>query len=76
MLPDLPVFQPQDVSMLSHLTLVALVSMAISNALAPKFALGGHGINIAFFGAMTCLMTGFNKFLIPPIASRVMLPSG
>ena len=74
MLPDLPVFQPQDVTMLSYLTLVALISMTISNALAPKFALGGHVINVAFFGALTCLMTGFNMFLIPPIAAKVMLP--
>ena len=75
LLPDLPVFQPHDISMLSHLTLVALVSMTISNALAPKFALGGHPIIVALFGAITCIMTGFNMFLIPPIASRVMLPS-
>ena len=74
MLPALLVFQSHDITMLSYLTGVALVSMTISNALAPKFALGGHGINVAFFVAITCLMTGFNMFLIPPIASAVMLP--
>jgi flagellar protein FlaJ len=76
LLPSLPVFQPHDMSTLSLLTLVALISMTISNALAPKFAMGGHYTNVAFFGAITCIMTGFNMFAIPPIASSVMLPAG
>jgi archaellum biogenesis protein FlaJ (TadC family) len=50
--------------------------MTISNALAPKFALGGHYTIVAFFGSITCVMTGFNMFLIPPVASSVMLPTG
>ena len=41
LLPSLPVFQAHDMSTLSLLTIVALLSMTISNALAPKFALGG-----------------------------------
>ena len=60
--------------MLTVLTLVALMSMAISNALAPKFAMGGHVITLALFGGLTCVMTGFNMMVIPPIAVRVMLP--
>ena len=76
LLPSLPVFQHHDISMLSTLTLVALISMTISNSLAPKFSMGGHATLVAFFGAITCIMTGFNMFLIPPIAASVMLPSG
>lgn len=75
LLPSLPVFQPQDISMLSTLTIVALMSMTISNALAPKFALGGHVINVALFGGLTCIMTGFNMMVIPPVAVRVMMPN-
>ena len=41
MLPALPIFQPQDMSLMSTVTMVALLSMTLSNALAPKFALGG-----------------------------------
>ena len=74
LLPALPVFQEHDIGMLSFLTMIALVSMTVSNTLTPKFALGGHSINIALFGGISCLMTGFNMFLIPPIASAVMLP--
>ena len=74
LLPSLPVFQSHDMSMLTNLTMVALISMTISNALAPKLALGGHAINVAFYGAVTCIMTGVNMFVIPPIAKSVMLP--
>ena len=74
LLPPLPIFQDQDIGMLTVLTLVALMSMAISNALAPKFAMGGHVITLALFGGLTCVMTGFNMMVIPPIAVRVMLP--
>ena len=74
LLPPLPIFQDQDIGMLTVLTLVALMSMAISNALAPKFAMGGHVITLALFGELTCGMTGFNMMVIPPIAVRVMLP--
>lgn len=75
LLPALPVFQVHDMSMLSMLTLVALVSMTISNSLSPKFAMGGHPILAAFFGGITCVMTGFNMFIIPPIAASILLPT-
>ena len=74
-LPSLPVFQPQNISMLYYLTVAAVISMTISNALAPKFALGGHLTTVAFFGSITCVMSGLNMLVIPPIAASVMLPS-
>ena len=52
LLPPLPIFQDQDIGMLTVLTLVALMSMTISNALAPKFAMGGHVITLALFGGL------------------------
>ena len=75
LLPALPVFQAQNISLLSYLTLTALISMTISNAFAPKFALGGHFTIVAFFGSITCIMSGLNMLIIPPVAERVMLPS-
>ena len=74
LLPSLPVFQPQDLGLLSILTMVALISMTISNSLTPKFALGGHALVAAFFGGITLLMTGFNLLLIPPVAAKILLP--
>ena len=75
LLPSLPVFQAHDITMLSVLTIVALISMTLSNSLAPKFAMGGHPIVAALFGGITCVMTGFNMLVIPPIASSIMLPT-
>ena len=76
LLPPLPVFQSQDMSSLALITTVALVSMTIANALSPKFALGGSPLLMALFGSITCLMTGFNMLVIPPIARSVLLPPG
>ncbi|MCI0792541.1 MAG: hypothetical protein J4O03_03660, partial [Chloroflexi bacterium] len=70
----LPVFQQQDLGLLSNMTTVALMSMTIGNALTPKFALGGHPLNTALFGAITFLMTAFNMLIIPSIAGGVLLP--
>ena len=75
LLPELPVFQPHDMGLMSQVTLIALLSMTISNTLAPKFALGGHGLITCFFGSITCIMSGFNMLVIPPIAASVMLPN-
>ena len=71
-MPALPVFQGQDMGLLNLVTLAALVAMTISNALAPSFALGGHPLNGALYGGMTCVMTGLNLVLIPPIASQIL----
>ena len=72
-LPALPVFQPHNMTMITVLTMCALVAYTISNALAPKFAKGGHPLNIAGFGAITCILTGFNLVIVPPIASGILL---
>ena len=69
---SLPVFRGQDLTLMGYLTLATLISMTISNALAPKVALGGHPLNAALYGAITCLMTGFNMLIIPPVASGIL----
>jgi archaellum biogenesis protein FlaJ (TadC family) len=58
--------------MLNMLITGTLISMTISNALAPKFALGGHPLSTALFGGITCLMTGANMLLIPPVAANLL----
>ena len=72
-LPAIPVFQPQNMDMISALTISALLAYTVSNALAPKFAKGGHPFLICSFGAITCLMTGFNMLIIPPLAEGILL---
>jgi archaellum biogenesis protein FlaJ (TadC family) len=51
----------------------ALLAYTISNALAPKFAKGGHLFLIATFGSITCIMTGFNMLVVPIVAGRILL---
>ncbi len=75
-LPELPIFQSQDMGPITALTIIALLSYTVANALAPKFAKGGHPLLICFFGGITCFMTGFNLWLIPPLASGILLGAG
>lgn len=71
--PDLPVFQQQDMGLVSQLVLGTVAMLTISNSLAPKFALGGHSLVAAFYGSIMCIITGINLTLIPPIAARLLL---
>ena len=74
LLPELPVFQSQDMGALSLITTVALISLTIANGLSPKFAMGGSRLLICMFASITCLMTGINMLFIPPIAASILLP--
>ncbi|MBC8280030.1 MAG: hypothetical protein H8E48_04515 [Chloroflexi bacterium] len=74
LLPPLPVFQSQDMSSLSMITTVALLSLTVANALSPKFAMGGSKLLMSLFGSITCLMTGLNMLIIPTIARTILLP--
>lgn len=71
-MPALPFFEPQDMTMITYLTMSALIAYTISNSLAPKFAKGGHPLNIATFGFITCIMTGFNLLMVPIVASGIL----
>ena len=71
-MPSLPVFQGQDMGLMNLVTLGALLTMTISNALAPAFALGGHPLSAALYGGLTSVMTGLNLLLIPPIAGSLL----
>jgi archaellum biogenesis protein FlaJ (TadC family) len=75
-LPAIPVFQPQNLDMISYLTLAALLAYTVSNALAPKVAKGGHPFLICTYGALTCIMTGLNMMFIPPVAGGILLNAG
>jgi archaellum biogenesis protein FlaJ (TadC family) len=71
-MPDLPVFQPSDLSMVGYLILAVVIAMTIANSFAPHFATGGHPIRIVFYGSFMCVMSGVALLLIPPVASIVL----
>ena len=72
--PNLPVFQPKDMTQTQMLTLAAVFVLTVANSLAAKFALGGHSLNIATYGSIMCTVSGINLMLIPPVAQGLMAP--
>jgi archaeal flagellar protein FlaJ len=75
-LPAIPVFQPQNLEIINYLTIAAVIAYTAANALAPKVAKGGHPYLVCTFGAITCIMTGFNMLVIPPVASGLLINAG
>ena len=71
-LPALPVFQTQDLGMISVLTMIAVIILTVSNTLAAKWATGGHSLMLAFYGSIMCCLSGVNLLLIPPISHSVL----
>ena len=72
-MPALPIFQHQDLELMSKLVLGTVAVLTLSNSLAPKFAVGGHTINTVFYGSIMCVMTGINLVLIPPVAASLLI---
>ena len=54
------------------LTLGAVLVLTVANSLAPKFATGGHSLQLLFYGSIMCTITGMNLLLIPPIAQGLL----
>ena len=71
--PDLPIFQPKDMSQAAVLTMIAVVVLTISNSLAPHFATGGHALKLVFYVSLMCVISGLNLILIPPIAAKLLV---
>ena len=71
-IPNLPAFQPKDMGQSTMLTLGAVVVLTITNTLAPKFATGGHNLQLAFYGSIMCIVSGVSLVLIPNIAGRLL----
>ena len=72
-MPNLPVFQPSDITETTVLTMGAVIVLTIANTLAPKFATGGHHLKLAFYGSIMCTLSGLNLILIPPVASSLIV---
>ena len=71
-IPDLPIFQSQDLGLVSHIVVGTVLLLAAANSLAPKFAMGGHSLNVAFYASIMCILTGTNLLLIPPLAASIL----
>ena len=56
---------PADVDQDGH------VDLTVANALSPKFAAGGNNLKLAQTFSLTCLISGFNFLVIPPVATAL-----
>ena len=71
-IPNMAVFQAQDMSETATLTLGAVFVLTIANALAAQFATGGHPLKLLFFGGILTIISGLNLLLIPPVAQGLL----
>jgi len=67
----LDMFQTQDLGTTTAVVTFVVLVLTVANALAPKFAAGGHYLKLAQSFAITCLISGFNFLVIPPVATSL-----
>jgi flagellar protein FlaJ len=72
-IPALPIFQVQDLTQITVLTMGAVLVLTIANSLTAKFATGGHNLKIAFFGSIMFILSGLNLIIIPPITQSLLM---
>ena len=65
-------FQAQDLGFISTIITGVIVVLTVANALAPKFAAGGHHLKIAYTLSVTCGLSGLNMLIVPRIASGLL----
>ena len=71
-IPDLPMFQSRDMQQTAMLTLGAVMVLTLTNAMAAKFATGGHALKLLFYGSIMLTVSGINLTLIPPVAQGLL----
>lgn len=67
--PGADLFAAQDLSIATGVVTFVLITLTVANALAPKFAAGGHNLKLAQNFAITCLISGINFLFIPRVAT-------
>ena len=70
--PGMNIFASQNLTLISSMITIVILVLTVSNALAAKFAAGGNNLKIASTLSTTCLVSGANMLLIPPVASRLL----
>ena len=70
--PGLDIFQAQDLTLISGMITMVVLVLTIANAVAPKFASGGHSLKIALNLSITSLMSGVNMLIVPPAANSLL----
>ena len=64
-------FAAQDMGVATGVVTFVIITLTVANALAPKFAAGGHHLKLAHSFAITCLISGINFLVIPRLATSL-----
>ena len=69
--PGADLFAAQDLSVATGVVTFVILTLTVANALATKFAAGGHQLKLAQGLAITCLISGINFLVIPRMATAL-----
>ena len=67
----LDIFNTQDLGLTTAVVTSVILVLTVANALAPKFAAGGNNLKLVQSFSLTCLISGINFLLIPPMATSL-----
>lgn len=67
----LDMFQTQDLGMTTAVVAFVVLVLTIANALAPKFAAGGHNLTLTQTFSITSMISGINFLVIPRVATSL-----
>ena len=70
--PGLEIFQSQDLTLITAMITMVILLLTVANALAPKFASGGHNLKIGATLGVACMISGINMVLIPNVAGALL----
>ena len=65
-------FASQDLTLISGMITMVILVLTVSNALAPKFAAGGHDIKIASTLSTMSFISGGNMLIVPIVAAKLL----
>ena len=69
---SLDLFQSQNLTLISGMITMAILTMTLANALSPKFAAGGSDLNIATNLSLTCVLSGITMIFVPSVAGSLL----
>lgn len=64
----LSMFQVQDLGLITAMIMLVVLVLTVANALAPKFASGGHTLKIVSGLSLMCILSGLLMIAVPRVA--------
>ena len=68
----LDVFQMTNMGSLQYTIIMAIAILTLANALAPKFAEGGHNLKIITYLSLTRLASGIILMIVPRVTASLL----